>query len=82
MRQFLNKVMLVVALVMLMVGFLLLAYGYCAIWFTRHESDWPRAVMSFVYLIPGWALTTMGYVGCRIEVLEAARQGARSRDSA
>jgi hypothetical protein len=38
--------------------------------------------MSFVYLIPGWALTTMGYVGCRIEVLEAARQGARSRDSA
>lgn len=80
MRQFLNNVMLVVDLVMLVAGLLLLADGY-VVWSTRHESDWPRANYSFVYLIPGWALTVMGYVGWRIEGVRAARQSGREHES-
>ncbi len=74
MRQFLNKAMFGVALVMLVVGILLLAYGYYAVWYIRHEDRLWRALLSFVYLIPGWALVTMGYVGWRIEALKAAKQ--------
>lgn len=81
MRQFLNNVMLVVALVMLAVGLLFLVYGYYAVWFTRHESTPWRAILSFIYLIPGWALTVMGYVGWRIEGVRAARQSGRERES-
>jgi hypothetical protein len=69
MRQLLNKVMLVA-------GLLFLAYGY-GVWFTRHESDEARAILSFIYLIPGWALTTMGYIGWRIEQLGAPRSASR-----
>jgi hypothetical protein len=73
--------MLVVDLLMLAVGLLLLAGGY-AVWFTQHEDPWPRANYSFIYLIPGWALTTMGYVGWRIRALGAAGQDSQNRESA
>jgi hypothetical protein len=82
MRRSIDKAMFASSLVMLVVGLLLLAYGYYAIWFTRHESDWPRAIMSFVYLIPGWALTTMGYLGWRIEELRTTKQDNQSIESA
>lgn len=82
MRRSLNRVMLVVSLTMLAVGLLLLAYGYYAVWYIRHEAQVVRATLSFVYLIPGWALTTMGYLGWRIEEVGATRQGERSRESA
>lgn len=59
MRQLLNKAMI-------MVGLVLLVWGYVT-WLTRHESGEPLAVLSFVYLTPGWALTTMGYIGFRLE---------------
>ncbi len=74
-------VMFVVPLVMLMVGLLLLAYGYYAVWYLRREDRLWRALLSFVYLIPGWALITMGYVGWRIEALRAARQSSQNRKS-
>ena len=80
MKQFLHKVMLVIDLVMLVVGLLFLARGY-VVWSTWHEDRLWRAILSFVCLIPGWALTTMGYVGLRIEGLRAARHGSGSRES-
>jgi ABC-type spermidine/putrescine transport system permease subunit I len=73
MGPFLNKALVVV-------GVLLLAYGY-AVWFTRHESNVWRAILSFIYLIPGWALTAMGYIGWRIERLGAARRDPAIRES-
>lgn len=81
MRQRLNRAMLTVSLVMLVLGLLLLAYGYVAVWYTRHETPSVKATLSFVYLIPGWALITMGYVGWRIEGLEAAKHSSQSRES-
>jgi len=72
MKSFLDRTMIVV-------GILLIAWGYIA-WFTRHESTEPRAILSFIYLIPGWALTTMGYVGWRTAAPEGLKQYSPNRE--
>jgi uncharacterized membrane protein len=62
MRSFLDRTLI-------FAGLLLLVCGY-VVWFAGHESDGPRAVRSFVYLIPGWALIAMGYISWRIQASE------------
>jgi hypothetical protein len=73
MKRFLDKAML-------LVGLLLLVYGY-VLWLARHESPQPRAILSFVYLLPGWALATMGYIGWRTEERESAKKDSRDPGS-
>ena len=66
---------------MMAVGLFLLVYGY-AIWFTRNETPSVRAVLSFVYLIPGWALAAAGYVSWTIQAREPSRQAGHDREKA
>ncbi len=74
MKPILNRVILVV-------GVLLLVCGYL-VWFTRHESREPRAILSFIYLIPGWSLTVMGYLGWQLEGPQPPRSQGSDQGSA
>ncbi len=54
--------MRVINLLILLAGVFLAAYGHVH-YAVRHEAPERKASVDLFYIIPGWALLTMGYVG-------------------
>ncbi len=64
--------MRVINLLILLAGIFLAAYGHVRYAVFR-EAPVQKAAVDLMYIIPGWALITMGYVG-----LQRQRPGALS----
>lgn len=55
----------------MIVGITLLAYGHLH-WLVRHESPEVKTSINILWIVPGWALLTMGYIGLQCQTRRSA----------
>ena len=62
-------------LILLGLGILLLACGHFK-WLTSHANVDVTAARSIGYLIPGWTMLAMGYIGLRLSQTTGKQPGS------